>query len=339
MQPEGHTADLWTTAADDNVDCFLCAHRCHIAPGRRGVCRVRENRGGTLVTLVYGRVIANHVDPIEKKPLFHFLPGSRAYSLATVGCNFQCGFCQNWQISQWPRSSAGEMPGQPLSPEGAVRDAIDSGCQSMSYTYTEPTVFFEYARDTAVLARNEGMRNTFVTNGYMTPEAVGQAADWLDAANVDLKAWSDAFYRKVCKGRLEPVKETIGGLHEAGVHVEVTTLLVPGQNDAEDDLKGIAGFIASVSPDLVWHVTRFHPDFQDQETPATPVETIRQAIDAGRQAGVRYVYAGNIAGMQDTACPACGATVIQRRGMGVSSMRLRGSACEACGADLPIIVE
>ncbi|MFO8011703.1 MAG: AmmeMemoRadiSam system radical SAM enzyme [Phycisphaerae bacterium] len=338
MQPEGHTADLWTPADGEAVDCFLCAHRCHIAPGSRGVCKVRENRAGTLVTLVYGRVIANHVDPIEKKPLFHFLPGSRAYSIATVGCNFQCGFCQNWQISQWPRSSAGEMPGQPLSPEEVVQDAARHGCESISYTYTEPTIFFEYARDTAVLARKEGMKNTFVTNGYMTPETVEKAAEWLDAANVDLKAWSDAFYRKVCKGRLEPVKETIRGMHEAGIHVEVTTLLVPGQNDARDDLAGIAGFIASVSPDLVWHVTRFHPDYKDHETPPTPVETIRRAIDVGRQAGLRYVYAGNIAGMQDTECPACGAIVIERRGMGVSGMRLRGTACEACGAELPIVV-
>ena len=338
MQPESHKADLWTPSDGDAVDCHLCAHRCHIQPGRRGICKVRENRQGTLVTLVYGRVIANHTDPIEKKPLFHFLPGSRAYSIATVGCNFQCGFCQNWQISQWPRTSAGEMPGQPLSPEEVVADATRSGCASVSYTYTEPTIFFEYARDTAVLARQEGMKNTFVTNGFLTAEALEQAADWLDAANVDLKAWSDAFYRRVCKARLEPVKETIRRMHETGIHVEVTTLVVPGQNDDPDEMKGIADFIASVSPDLAWHVTRFHPDYQDHETPATPVETIRQAIDLGRQAGLRYVYAGNVAGMQDTECPACGATVIERRGMGVSGTRLRGAACEACGAELPIVI-
>jgi len=339
MQPQGHKADLWKPAGDAAVDCFLCAHRCHIQSGRRGICKVRENRQGTLVSLVYGRVIANNVDPIEKKPLFHFLPGSRAYSIATVGCNFQCGFCQNWQISQWPRSGSGEMPGEALSPEEVVQDAKRCSCASVSYTYTEPTIFFEYARDTAVLARQEGMKNTFVTNGFMTAEALEMAADWLDAANVDLKAWSDDFYRTVCKGRIEPVKETIRRMHEAGIHVEVTTLLVPGQNDDPDDLKGIAGFIASVSPDVPWHVTRFHPDYQDLATPATPVETIEQAIGIGRQAGLRYVYAGNIAGMQDTECPACGATVIERRGMGVSRLRLRGAACEACGAELPIVVE
>ena len=338
MQLEGHKADFWTAADARAVDCHLCAHRCHIKPGGRGICKVRENRDGTLVTLVYGRVIANHVDPIEKKPLFHFLPGSRAYSIATVGCNFRCGFCQNWQISQWPRTNAGEMPGQALAPEEAVEDARRSGCASMSYTYTEPTVFFEYARDTAVLAREAGLKNTFVTNGFMTSEAVKQAAGWLDAANVDLKAWSDDFYSRVCKARLEPVKETIRRMHEAGIHVEVTTLLMPGQNDAAGDLAGIAGFIASISPDLVWHVTRFHPDYQDYETPPTPPETIKRAIDIGRQAGLRYVYAGNIVGMQDTECPSCGATVIERRGMGVSGMRLRGAACEVCGAELPIVI-
>jgi len=338
MEADGHKADLWKPAADSAVDCFLCAHRCRIKPGQRGICKVRENRDGTLVSLVYGRVIANHVDPIEKKPLFHFLPGTLAYSIATVGCNFQCGFCQNWQISQWPRGRAGEMPGQRLSPEEVVEEAQRHGCASVSYTYTEPTIFFEYARDTALLAREAGLKNTFVTNGFMTAEAIEAMTGWLDAANIDLKAWRDAFYQKVCKARVEPVKETIRRMHEAGIHVEVTTLLVPGQNDAPDDLRAIAAFLVSVSPDLAWHVTRFHPDYQDHETPPTPLETIEQAIAIGREAGLRFVYAGNIMGMQDTVCPSCGATVIERRGMGVSARRLRGAACDACGAALPLVV-
>jgi len=338
MDAGPHKADLWKAADGDAVDCFLCAHRCHIAPGRRGVCRVRENRGGTLVTLVYGRVIARHVDPIEKKPLFHFLPGTTAYSIATAGCDFQCGFCQNWQISQWPRQGTGGMPGEYVAPADVVAEAQRYGCASISYTYTEPTIFFEYARDVAERARDAGLRNTFVTNGYMTAEALEAAGAWLDAANVDLKAWQDDFYRKVCKARLEPVKETIRGMHGRGIAVEVTTLLVPGQNTAEDDLAGIAGFLASMSADIPWHVTRFHPDYQDHETPPTPAAVIEQAIAIGREAGLRYVYAGNIAGSQDTACPSCGATVIERRGMGVSRTRLRGSACAGCGAQLPIVV-
>jgi len=338
MDAGPHKADLWKRADGNAVECFLCAHRCHIEPGKRGVCGVRENRDGTLVTLVYGRLIAQHVDPIEKKPLFHFLPGTTAYSIATAGCNFQCDFCQNWQISQWPRLSPGQMPGKTVEPADVVAEAQRCGCASISYTYTEPLIFFEYARDVAERARDAGLRNTFVTNGYLTPEALDAAAGWLDAANVDLKAWQDAFYRKRCKARLEPVKDTIRGMHARGILVEVTTLLVPGQNTAEADLAGIAHFLASLSADIPWHVTRFHPDYQDHETPPTPLEVIEQAIAIGRAAGLRYVYAGNIAGSQDTVCPSCGATVIERRGMGVSRTRLRGNTCGACGAQLPIVV-
>jgi pyruvate formate lyase activating enzyme len=339
MPAMAHEAALWKPAPGGAVECFLCAHRCRIAGGKRGICRVRQNVGGRLVTLVYGRVIARHVDPIEKKPLFHFLPGSRAYSIATVGCNFQCGFCQNWQISQWPRSSEAEMPGDTATPEQLVAAARRYDCASISYTYTEPTIFFEYARDTARLARAAGLRNTFVTNGFMTAEALEEAADWLDAANVDLKAWQDGFYRRICKARIEPVTESIRKMHEMGVRVEVTTLLVPGKNTDPDDLAGIAAFVASVSPEVPWHVSRYHPDFEVRDPPPTPTSTIEQAIEIGRREGLKFVYAGNIRGMQDTVCPSCGATVIARQGMGVSAMNLRGSACAECGADLPIVVE
>ncbi len=339
-----HRADLWTPAEDGAVDCFLCAHRCHVAPGRTGVCQVRRNDDGTLVTRVWGRVIARHVDPIEKKPLYHFLPGTKAYSVATVGCNFQCGFCQNWQISQFPRTAGGgAMPGEWAEPEEIVAAAKRAGCASLSYTYTEPTIFFEYARDCGTLAREQGLANTFVTNGYATPEAVEAMAGWLDAANVDLKAWHDAFYQDLCKARLEPVKETIRAMHDAGLHVEVTTLLVTGQNDTIEDLRGIAEFLAGVSPDLVWHVSRFHPDFEMTDGKATPVETVRLAVEVGRQAGLRYVYAGNVLpgqidGTGDTVCPSCGEVVIERVGFGARRKNLRGAACGSCGTALPIIV-
>ena len=338
MQTVGHEADFWKPAADGSVDCFLCAHRCHVAPGKRGVCQVRENVAGRLVSLVYGRVITSHADPIEKKPLFHFLPGSRAYSIATVGCNFQCDFCQNWQISQFPRTGRGAVPGEPTAPEAVVAEARRLRCDSISYTYTEPTIFFEFARDVGRLARRAGLRNTFVTNGFASPEAVDAMVGWLDAANVDLKAWQDGFYRTVCKARLEPVKDTIRRMHAAGIWVEVTTLLVTGRNDAPDDLKGIADFLAGVSPDVPWHVSRYHPDFHMTEPPPTPVATIEQALRIGRAAGLRFVYAGNVVGMQDTLCPACGATVIAREGFSVSDLNLDGSACGACGAALPVIV-
>ena len=339
MKPGFHEADLWKPATNAEVDCFLCEHRCHLSSGNRGACGVRENAGGHLVTLVWGKVIASHVDPIEKKPLFHYLPGSQSYSIAAVGCNFQCGFCQNWRISQWSRTASGEFPGDTMAPEDVVRAAVRSGCKSISYTYTEPTVFFEYTRDIGVLARKAGLGNIYVTNGFMTPEALDRMVGWLDAANVDLKAWQDGFYRRVCKARLEPVKASIAAMHAAGIWVEVTTLLVPGQNDSPDDLKGIAGFLASVSPDIPWHVTRYHPDFNVTQPPPTPVDTIEKAVDIGRGAGLRYVYAGNIAGMQDTVCPSCGQTVISRRGMGVAGTDLNGASCGKCGAGLPIIVE
>ena len=334
-----HEAALWKAADGGAVDCFLCAHRCHIAAGKRGVCRVRENVGGRLETLVYGRVIAQHVDPIEKKPLHHFLPGTKSYSIAAAGCNFQCGFCQNWEISQYPRKADGEIPGQDAAPEDLVAAAKRFGCESISYTYTEPTIFFEYARDTGVLAKRAGLKNVFVTNGFMTPEAIAEMVGWLDAANVDLKAWRDEFYRKVCKGRIEPVKESIRRLHASGVHVEVTTLLVTGRNDADDDLRGIAGFLASISPDLAWHVSRYHPDFEMTEPPPTPLETIDRAVRIGREAGLRYVYAGNVAGSADTVCPSCGEAVVRRVGMTVLSTNLRGAACGKCGAALAIVVE
>ena len=346
METAGREADFWKAAEGGAVDCFLCAHRCHVGPGKRGVCQVRENVGGRLVSLVYGRIITAHADPIEKKPLFHFLPGSRAYSIATVGCNFQCGFCQNWQISQFPpksgpvpgRSGRGAIPGEPTRPEDVVAEARRQGCASVSYTYTEPTIFFEFARDVGRLAREAGLRNSFVTNGYATAEAIDAMAGWLDAANVDLKAWQDDFYRRTCKARLEPVKEAIRRMYGAGIWVEVTTLLVTGQNDAPADLEGIAGFLASVSPDLPWHVSRYHPDYQMQEPPPTPLATIERALQIGRAAGLRYVYAGNVSGMEDTVCPSCGATVIARAGFGVSALRLDGAACGACGARVPVVL-
>ncbi len=219
-----------------------------------------------------------------------------------------------------------------------MAEARRQGCASVSYTYTEPTIFFEFARDVGRLAREAGLRNSFVTNGYATAEAIDAMVGWLDAANVDLKAWQDDFYRKVCKARLEPVKEAICRMHASGIWVEVTTLLVTGQNDAPADLEGIAGFLASVSPDLPWHVSRYHPDYQMHEPPPTPLATIERAVEIGRAAGLRYVYAGNVSGMEDTLCPSCGATVIARAGFGVSALRLDGAACGACGARVPVVL-
>jgi len=328
-------AMLWEPAQDGDVACHLCAHRCVIKPGKLGVCAVRENRDGRLVTLVYGEVIAAHVDPIEKKPLYHFLPGSKALSIATPGCNFRCGFCQNWQISQSPRRKGGGVAGEPFAPEDVVRAALDAGCRSISYTYTEPTIFFEYAHDTAKLAREAGLLNNFVTNGYMTAEALDAIRPTLDAANVDLKAFREETYKKVCGARLEPVLESIRRMKTLGIWVEVTTLVVPGMNDGADELAAIARFIASVDPDIPWHISRFHPDFEYTEAPATPVSTLRAAAETGRREGLRFIYVGNVPGeSEDTRCASCGLDLIRRRGFAVVANALKDSLCPRCGTRL-----
>jgi pyruvate formate lyase activating enzyme len=328
-------AMLWSPGDGGKAECRLCAHRCVIAPGKQGVCGVRENRDGVLRTLVYGEVVAAHVDPIEKKPLYHFYPGSRALSIATAGCNFRCGFCQNWQISQAARRKGGGVAGEPFAPEAVVRAAVDNGCRSISYTYTEPTIFFEYAFDTANLAREAGLANNFVTNGYMTAEALEAIRQVLDAANVDLKAFKDETYRKVCGGRLEPVLDSIRLMRESGIWVEVTTLVVPGLNDGAEELAAMARFIASVDPEIPWHISRFHPDFEYSQAPPTPLAALRSAAAAGKAEGLRHIYVGNVPGeSEDTLCASCGLVLIRRRGFAVVANAVKDSRCPACGAAL-----
>jgi pyruvate formate lyase activating enzyme len=327
-------AMLWTPGDSGKVACALCSHRCVIAPSKYGVCGVRRNDGGTLMTLAYGEVIAAHVDPIEKKPLYHFLPGSKAFSIATAGCNFRCAFCQNWEISQ-ARRGGGGLGGTPLSPADIVREAGARGCRSISYTYTEPTIFFESAFDTAKLAREAGLANSFVTNGYMTEEALMAIQPVLDAANVDLKAFKDETYRKVCGARLEPVLESIRLMKKLGIWVEVTTLVVPGLNDGREELTAIARFIAGVDPDIPWHISRFHPDYEYTEAPATPAATLRTAYEIGKSEGLKYLYIGNMAGVsEETTCPTCGRVLIRRQGFFVAENRLRGGRCPACSTSI-----
>jgi pyruvate formate lyase activating enzyme len=328
-------AMLWSPLAGGKVACALCGHRCVIAPSKTGICAVRRNSGGKLETLAYGEVIAAHVDPIEKKPLYHFYPGSKALSIATVGCNFQCSFCQNWQISQAPRREGGALQGIELSPRDIVREAQAQDCRSISYTYTEPTIFFEYAYDTARLAKEAGLANSFVTNGYMTEVALTTIRPYLDAANVDLKAFKDETYRKVCGARLEPVLESIRLMKKLGVWVEVTTLVVPELNDGVEELTEIAQFIAGVDPDIPWHISRFHPDFEYADAPPTPVKTLRKAYEIGKNEGLRYLYIGNMPGEpEDTHCPKCGEALIRRRGFCVIENRLTAGSCVSCGTPI-----
>ena len=325
---------FWEPAGGGAVRCGLCAHRCLVQEGMFGLCAVRCNVGGSLRSLVRNRLIAEHVDPIEKKPLYHFLPGSHSYSVASAGCNFKCDFCQNWQISQAPRG--GSVPGALRMPEDVVADALRAGCESVSFTYTEPTIFFETAMDIGTIARSRGLKNVFVTNGYLTREAVGAAAAFLDGANVDLKCFSDSGYRKVCGAALRGVLDGITSLHRAGVWLELTTLVIPGFNDGEGEIRDIARWIASLSRDIPWHISRFHPDFKMNSAPPTPLATIRRAMEIGAEEGLNYIYLGNVAGGgQDTFCRGCEKMVISRAGFSSEPVNLAGGRCAGCGRPLP----
>ncbi len=330
-------AYLFESLKDKRVKCNLCNHRCVIKDGKRGICNVRENRSGILETLVYGRLIARHIDPIEKKPLFHLLPGSLSFSIATVGCNFKCLFCQNADIAQMPSDRNGLIMGDVSTPEKVVAEALEGDCKSIAYTYTEPTVFFEFAYDTSKIAYEKGIRNVFVTNGYMTPEALQMIYPFLDAANVDLKAFNDEFYKKYCGAKLTHVKENLIQMKSLGVFVEVTTLLIPGLNDDEDELTRLASFLAtSVGPETPWHISRFHPTYRLTDQPSTPVETLVKAREIGIKAGLKYVYTGNVPGEdgEHTFCYNCGKILIDRWGFYIRKNRIKKSRCPYCEAQI-----
>ena len=328
-------AMLYEKLADKRVHCNLCAHRCTIKPDRRGVCGVRENKNGMLYSLVYGTLIAEHIDPIEKKPFFHVYPGSKSYSIAAVGCNFNCKFCQNHEISQMPRSTLMIM-GEEISSAEIVERAKKSGSATIAYTYTEPTIYFELAYETAVLAEEQGIKNVFVTNGFMTTEAIETIRPYLIAANVDLKSFRDDFYKKQCGARLEPVLESLRKMKEMGIWVEITTLLIPSLNDTDKELEDIAGFIAGLGKETPWHISRFHPQFKMLDTPATPVYSLHRAVEIGRQAGLKYVYCGNVPGDEgeSTYCFNCRNRLIERYGFQIMSTDLNGNKCNRCGTEL-----
>lgn len=324
----------------EDVKCHLCAHKCLIHTDKRGLCAVRENRNGTLFSLVYGKVISMHIDPIEKKPLFHVLPGTTSLSIATVGCNFSCRHCQNYEISQYPHEQKFAIPGQDATPEEIVNTAVAQGCRSISYTYTEPTIFFEFAYDCARLARQKGLRNVFVSNGYTGPDATRLIAPLLDANNIDLKG-SDTFYRNICKARLQPVQDTIRLMKELGVWVEVTTLIIPDLNDSDADLAAIAEFIASVDTAIPWHVSQFHPTYKLTDKPRTPMGTLRKARDIGLRTGLKFVYEGNVPGEggENTYCPSCKKLLIKRYGYSILENCLDGGSCPECNASIEGIWE
>ena len=350
------------------VKCFLCAHRCIIPESKRGICGVRENRGGELYSLVYGKIISMNVDPIEKKPLFHFHPASTSFSIATVGCNLRCMHCQNYDISQYPKDSdklkvksdtpsltlpprgggqgwggdsehrtpyAELIPGDNVTPEQIVDAAERAGCKSISYTYTEPTIFFEFAFDCARLARKRGIKNVFVSNGYTGPEATKMIAPFLDGNNIDLKG-DDNFYKKICGAKLQPVLDTIKLMKNLGVWVEITTLIIPSYNDSESALKWIAEFIKSVDPSIPWHVTQFYPTYKLTGVPRTPLNVLRRAREIGFEAGLKYVYEGNVPGEggENTYCPNCKELLIERFGFYIKKNKMIDAQCFKCKTEI-----
>jgi len=333
---EVQEARLYEKLPENRVRCNLCAHRCAIADGKRGICQVRENRGGTLFTLVYGRAIARHVDPVEKKPLFHFYPGSTAYSVATPGCNFRCKWCQNWEISQMPREQH-LITGEKAKPQQLVAAAQRHHCQSIAYTYTEPTVFFEVAYETAQLAHEVGLANIYVTNGYMTEEMLKAFHPYMDAANVDLKAFKEETYHKYVGARLQPVLDAMKVMRRLGIWLEVTTLVVPGINDDPGELRDAARFVAQeLGTETPWHISRFFPAYQMRDVPPTPLATLLRAREIGREEGLAHIYVGNVrdeAG-QDTHCPACSSVLIRRWGYTVVENRIRDGRCPDCGVQV-----
>ena len=328
-------AMLYEKLADNRVYCNLCAHGCIIKPERRGICGVRENKDGVLYSLVYETLIAEHIDPIEKKPFFHVYPGSRSYSIAAVGCNFNCEFCQNHEISQMPRSTRMIM-GEDVPPAEIVARANKSGSKTIAYTYTEPTVYFELAYETARIADGQGIKNVFVTNGFMTSETIETIKPYLAAANVDLKSFRDEFYKKSCGARLQPVLDSLQKMKEMGIWVEITTLLIPGLNDSDEEIKDIADFIADLGKETPWHISRFHPQFKMLRTPVTPVSSLRRACEIGKLAGLKYVYSGNVPGDEgeSTYCFHCGNCLIERYGFRVMNVNLNDNKCNRCGTEL-----
>ncbi len=287
---------LYQKLADQKVRCQTCSHFCLIAPQKRGLCGVRENQQGKLYSLNYGKIIAAHVDPIEKKPLYHFLPGTLTYSIATVGCNFSCGTCQNWNISQAPKPDK-PITGQEIPPEQIVQKALDNQCPSIAYTYTEPTIFLEYALETMKLARHKGLKNIWVTNGFMSRQTLDLITPYLEATNVDLKSFDPSFYQKNCGGQLKPVLENLKQMKKKNIWLEITTLIIPGLTDQEKMLKKIAQFIKKdLGEETPWHISRFFPEisWKLQHLPITPLESLEAAYQIGKKTGLKNVYKGNI---------------------------------------------
>jgi pyruvate formate lyase activating enzyme len=330
-------AVLWESEGK-KVRCFLCAWKCLIDEGKFGVCGVRKNVDGQLFSLNFDEVCAANSDPIEKKPLFHFKPETMSFSVACVGCNMRCDFCQNWHISQ-QRLEKGKYYGQPIRPDQIVQAAVGEGCQSIAYTYTEPTIFMELAAETAKLAKEHGLANVFVSNGFMTPQTVDFVNPWLDAINIDLKAFNPEYYQHLCHARLQPVLDTIKYIaQKTNIWLELTTLIIPGENDSDDELKRLTDFIAKEAGPLVpWHISRFYPQYKMTDKDQTPIDTLQRAAEIGKEAGLKYIYIGNVpgGGTEDTMCHNCAHLLIERVGYKITQNLLKNAKCPKCNTPIP----
>ncbi len=333
---------LYRKMKGGKVQCLSCAHYCLLEQGKRGKCGVRENKEGNLYALNYARSVALNIDPVEKKPLFHFLPGTSTLSLAAAGCNLRCDNCQNWHISQGPKTNKGSIGGRKITPSEVVEMALEREVPSLSYTYTEPTIFLEYALDTMKLAHKQGLKNIWVTNGFLSKESFDLVAPFLDAANVDLKSFDNDFYVQHCGARLEPVLETLKRIKTADIWLEVTTLVIPTLTDDPQMLSQIASFIdQELGSETPWHISRFSGSisWKLENLPDTSVQTLKKAHEVGKSQGLKYVYVGNLPGTEkeDTFCPRCGAKVINRSGYRIERKDESGN-CAQCGENIKLIV-
>ena len=335
-------AKLFNKLKNNVVKCFACKHYCIIPEGKTGICSIRGNEGGELYLYTHSMPSAVAIDPVEKKPLFHFKPGSKVFSIGTFGCNFRCSFCQNWQLSQFPKSESArnaekaraliKMNSVPLSPEDAVEKALRYRCEGFAYTYNEPAIWAEYAEEISSLASKKGMFNIFVSSGYETEEALN-FLKYIDAYNIDLKAFSEEFYRKICGTKLENVLDTIKSIYKRKKWIEITTLVIPGENDDDEQLLEIASFIKELSSSIPWHISAFHPDYKMMDKERTPLSTLEKAYHIGKEVGLEYIYIGNVFGneKENTYCPKCHFILIRRKGFEVIENRINKGRCEKCG--------
>jgi pyruvate formate lyase activating enzyme len=330
-----HEASWWEAEPGGRVHCYLCPRHCHIHAGQSGFCFIRVNRGGKLYSLGYGSPAALQIDPIEKKPLSHFLPGSRVFSMGTAGCNMGCFFCQNWDIS---KSRQDQVRSQRVAPEDVPLLAIEHGCESIAFTYNEPTIWGEYVIDICKAATDHGLKTVMISNGYITREAFHDIYDHIDAANIDLKAFTETFYGKITLTHLQPVLDTLQWLkNETSVWFELTNLLIPTLNDGAEEIGKLSEWVMEhLGPDVPLHFTAFHPDFKLRDKPATPPETLHQARKIALDAGLHYVYEGNIfSEAANTGCPSCGQLLIRRSWHNVLENHLKNGACPSCGVVIP----